>query len=153
MSTINGTVKSVIICDDVRIENNGKAILIGIYTGTISLQSFPSTLRLAFWLLGEVHGEGKIDFSVKVSFKPKDAEQQAFEANISPIEILVTDPYAELKQDFQLALPGIGVTFQQPGTLTVDVKQPRQSEYQTIAQKLVIRSEDTSSEPQQQQPS
>lgn len=115
----------------------------------MTLQKMPSTLRLALWLLGKVQGEGKIDFGVKVAFKPNDEEQQPFEATSSQIEILVSDPYREVRQEFQLALPGIPVTFPGPGTLTVNIKQPGETEYQLLAKKLVMTADGVSTEPQQ----
>jgi hypothetical protein len=38
-------IRSVIICDDVRREDNGKEILIGVYNGVILVPRFPSVLR------------------------------------------------------------------------------------------------------------
>ena len=39
-----------IVCDDLRIEDNGKQILIGIYNGGIVLNSFPApTMLLTLW--------------------------------------------------------------------------------------------------------
>ena len=45
-------VRSWLICDDVRIESNGKYILIGVYSGNITLRKpLPVTLpMLAFWI-------------------------------------------------------------------------------------------------------
>ena len=45
-------VRSWLICDDVRIENNGKYILVGVYSGDIVLRKpLPVTLAmLAFWI-------------------------------------------------------------------------------------------------------
>ena len=34
-------IQNVLLCDDVRVENNGKEIAIGIYTGAISVPTFP----------------------------------------------------------------------------------------------------------------
>lgn len=144
MSTARGIVKSVIICDDVRIEDNGKAILIGVYSGTITLRKMPTAMRLAFWLLGEVEGEGKLDFAVKAEFKPAKEGEKPFEATIAPFEMTVTDPFQEQRQDFQIALPAIPVSFSGPGAFTVSVRQPSETDYQLLVKKLVITSDDSS---------
>jgi hypothetical protein len=43
----NFTVKSGIICDLIRQENNGKLIFIGVYAASIVAQAFPATLALS----------------------------------------------------------------------------------------------------------
>ena len=43
-------VKSIIVCDQVRVENNGKEILIGVYGGDIAVQKFPVDLPLTYYL-------------------------------------------------------------------------------------------------------
>lgn len=43
-------VKHVIVCDDIRREDNGKEILIGVYSGGIVVPSFPAPLALSFWM-------------------------------------------------------------------------------------------------------
>jgi hypothetical protein len=41
MSDTRYTIHSIIVCDDVRHESNGKAFLIGVYTGDIIVPAFP----------------------------------------------------------------------------------------------------------------
>jgi hypothetical protein len=41
------TVKHVVVCDDIRREDNGKEILIGVYSGGIIVPQFPVPLALA----------------------------------------------------------------------------------------------------------
>ena len=38
-----------LVCDDVRVEKNGKHIIIGVYTGNIVPSRLPATLPLTFW--------------------------------------------------------------------------------------------------------
>lgn len=50
---------SLIVCDDIRQEVTGKQILVGVYTGTIILSSFPAALnklciRITGWVSGGV---------------------------------------------------------------------------------------------------
>jgi hypothetical protein len=37
----------VVFCDDARVENNGKLILVGVYPGNILMAHFPFTMRLS----------------------------------------------------------------------------------------------------------
>src|SRR6266487_6946441 len=47
---IGSDIQSVVICDDVRREQNGKDLLIGVYSGDILVQAFPFTLPLSMWM-------------------------------------------------------------------------------------------------------
>ena len=38
-----------IVCDDVRREDNGKELILGVYSGSILVPTFPSNLMLSFW--------------------------------------------------------------------------------------------------------
>lgn len=57
---MNADVSSVIICDDVRKELNGKDILIGVYSGTINVPAYPTVFHAAFWIEIEPQGVGTI---------------------------------------------------------------------------------------------
>jgi hypothetical protein len=43
-------VKYAIVCDDIRTEDNGKDIIIGVYNDKILVRSFPAALALSLWL-------------------------------------------------------------------------------------------------------
>ena len=58
-------IDSALICDMMRREDTGKDILIGIYTGSINLQSLPAKLSLTFWLVTEALSEGKTEFVMR----------------------------------------------------------------------------------------
>jgi hypothetical protein len=45
-------IDSVLLCDDIRREVNGKAILIGVYSGDIIVPTAPTSLGLGLWLQG-----------------------------------------------------------------------------------------------------
>ena len=44
--------RETLVCDDIRREDNGKAIIVGVYSGDIIASSFPSDMRVSFWLQG-----------------------------------------------------------------------------------------------------
>ena len=43
-------IESVLVCDDIRQEKNGKMILIGVYTGSIVVPTIPAALGLSIWM-------------------------------------------------------------------------------------------------------
>lgn len=65
-------VLSVVLCDDIRQEANGKHILIGVYSGVLGIRSLPVTLRLSWWiqLLAD---PGKYEIDIRI-IGPNDAQ-------------------------------------------------------------------------------
>lgn len=62
------SVNSAMVCDDIRTEDNGKIIAIGIYRSEIQLQRLPATMRLKI-LVGiniKDTGDFKVEFRVIV---------------------------------------------------------------------------------------
>jgi hypothetical protein len=72
---------AVVVCDDVRKEQSGKDILIGVYGSLIQIHALPSAMNLAFWMeitakkqgINQIHfrilfpnPEQKIEFGVRV---------------------------------------------------------------------------------------
>lgn len=57
----------VLLCDDVRKEMSGKEILIGVYSGDVVVQSYPTTLFASVWAEFEVEGDApkQIEFSIQ----------------------------------------------------------------------------------------
>ncbi len=54
------SVKHVIVCDEIRREDSGKYILIGVYSDNITVPRFPFDMTLAFWISAVPHKEGEI---------------------------------------------------------------------------------------------
>ena len=44
---------AAVVCDEVRLEANGKTFLIGVYSGGISVPDLPATIKVSAWLLAE----------------------------------------------------------------------------------------------------
>ena len=59
-------VLSAVLCDDVRQENNGKYILIGVYVHSVVVTDFPANISLTVWIeikpneVGEFPGEIRV---------------------------------------------------------------------------------------------
>ena len=59
-------VRYAILCDDIRKEDNGKAILIGVYSGKLILQK-PGAIPLYFWVEGSGFTEDRnVRFQVRL---------------------------------------------------------------------------------------
>jgi Family of unknown function (DUF6941) len=61
--------EALVICEDIRTENNGKLMFIGVYSDAIAVQSVPVNLRsLAFALKLRVEEPGTFDFHFTVAY-------------------------------------------------------------------------------------
>lgn len=56
-----------IFCDDIRQEQNGKLLLIGVYTGTMVISSFPFTGRLSILVASTEFSDGPMRFGLESS--------------------------------------------------------------------------------------
>lgn len=63
------TFKHALLCDDVRREDNGKLILIGLYGGNIQVASLPTTLLLALVCECITNSEGPKQNEVHIEFR------------------------------------------------------------------------------------
>lgn len=97
-------ISSVIICDDARREDNGKDILIGVYSGDIIVPSFPAALGLSFWFEYSFDRPGVQDIKFRVvtdrgtelfgvGFKVQvEGQNQSGSFSVGPVAIPMTDP-------------------------------------------------------------
>lgn len=105
---------SAIVCDDVRVENNGKEILVGVYSGAITVHMIPSLpLSLRCWINLSIDGP----CLVKLYFRATDSDdKEIFGAEIEtgtneniglgsiplgPILFTLRDPEGYLKIDYK----------------------------------------------------
>lgn len=56
---------NAILCDDARREDNGKDILIGVYSGHIVVKSFPTNLLVCLWLQCKTKGTGEVEREIR----------------------------------------------------------------------------------------
>jgi hypothetical protein len=60
-----------VICDDVRREDNGKLLIIGVYSGYIIVQQLPATLLLSLVIAAEVDSSYEIPIELRVKFNKR----------------------------------------------------------------------------------
>src|SRR5512139_3475912 len=59
-------VETVVLCDDIRQEANGKYLLVGVYGSNIVVRRFPVNIRLAVWLLVHPKELGTFEGRIRV---------------------------------------------------------------------------------------
>lgn len=72
MSRSNIKIDNAIVCDDIRTEQGGKLLMIGVYFNELVYQEFPVKAHLQACLIGRCKGDFSLDF--KIEFQADDDE-------------------------------------------------------------------------------
>ncbi|MFV1530586.1 hypothetical protein VWX96_17110 [Phaeobacter sp. A90a-4f] len=110
-----------IICEDIRVENNGKVFIIGMYTGAIAANAptdISLTALLRFWNLPE--GQHTIDVSVDLN----EAEIMSAEGELN---------VGDQEQFSAIPLPQFHFTLKEDGELKIKAKLKDSKEFLTAA--------------------
>ena len=106
-------VRYVIVCDDIRKEDNGKSILIGVYTEAILVNQSPAKLGLSFRIEVMPPSAGNFVVEFRLIGHPKDVQ-------IFTTKVNLVFPRSELRG---VGLTGIPITLQVPSRLSLQWKQ------------------------------
>jgi hypothetical protein len=118
---------SVIICDDVRKEQSGKDILIGVFSGGIVLPAYPSHLRLAFWIEIQPEAVGEIHCQIKVETPSGNPPIEAeFDLGVTEVDTAV------------IVMGGVPLAFERDGEIVVSAKMGS-AEWRVVKRKRVFR--------------
>jgi hypothetical protein len=102
--------QNLTLCDHIRVEDNGKFLLIGVYTNTILFQQLPAQFHLSIWMLIEHEQTGPSSFSLRGRMPEADADLFEISADA---HIEKTDEWTP----FGVTAP---LLIGQPGTLVIE---------------------------------
>ncbi len=120
------TFRAVILCDDVRVENNGKHILIGVYSGDIYVSEFAFQLPLRLWINVTPKEVGKqYQLELRSSFSGKGFAHAKISFD------------AKGAGDVGFALPPFVINGTEEGEIVVEVEQD--GHWQVILRKKVLK--------------
>lgn len=105
--------KCVVICDDIRREDNGKQILIGVYSGNIVVEKFPANLVLSAWLQCTASETGDIPLNLRIV----NGEKEAVAGGSGKVHVEVA------AENMSLTIPRLLVQVSTEDTLTFQVQQ------------------------------
>jgi hypothetical protein len=114
-------VTAVVLCDDIRLEQNNKHILIGVYNGTIVFPNFPAQVQVSWWMQIWTLETGQFPLDMQVI---KDEKDILLRARVG-FDIHEND-WASL------ALPRIPLQFHGPGKIQLQMKQNSDLEWTGI---------------------
>lgn len=104
-------VRAAVLCDDVRIESNGKAILIGVYAGNVAVPTTPFLVPFYVWINFSPEGLGEIAVNFRISFQGK------------PVVSGRGGITAERTEDAAFLLPQFLVKGEEGGELLVEMQE------------------------------
>lgn len=125
-----------IFCDDIRREDNGKELLIGVYTGSIQLPVLPAPVMLSVWVPFERSGIGKVPIEFRLL--GPDGRMIGYgtlELNFTETEYTVGS----------LPLRGLTAMIMGPGEITFQLRQHDES--WTTVRKLPVEKREIQSDP------
>lgn len=114
-------VETVVVCDDIRQEKNGKWLLIGVYGSDILVPAFPADFRLAIWILADPKEVGPSQVKLRI---------------VGPHDSTMVE--GELEYDIRqmsptiLAMAGLPVQVQSEGLIKVEMLAKKATEWVTI---------------------
>lgn len=117
-------IKNVVVCDQVRVEKNGKHILIGVYPRDIKFGRFPAKIGLSIWLQMVAEGGKNLPVQVRVI----DSNQKALYHADGEIQ-------TELHESglATVTIPMVFFEVQEPITILFQIREPKKR-WQTLKQ-------------------
>jgi hypothetical protein len=115
-------IDTVVVCDDIRQENNGKWLLIGVYARDIVVANLPADLRLAIWLLVTPKQLGASTIKLRIVVGPHNASLVDAELQYDIKEISPT----------VFAMAGLPIQVRSEGPMKVEMLPKGATEWVTI---------------------
>lgn len=120
-----GTFQSIVLCDDIRREDNGKLMLIGVYTGDIVSAEFPAYLSLRLFMLYDAGKSEKHRLDIVCMLD--EVEALMLEGTVSQ---------ADLGYPVQMVLPPMPIDVEKPANLIVLAKAGDGSTRELLRKKI-----------------
>lgn len=115
------TIKAALMCDEVRREDNGKGLFIGVYQGDVTVKEFPAALRLTWVLLAQPTRSTEREMEFRLTYDENTADPKSVLAKLE-----IQSAPLEGMEEVQLVLPDVVLTFSGPTTLTLSLKDDGQ---------------------------
>ena len=103
-----GEFQSIILCDDIRREDNGKLLLVGVYSGDIIPSSFPAFLSLRLYMMYDAKRTDKHDLDILFCLD---------EHEVARLDGTVIQN--DMNYPVQMVLPSVPIDIAEPSVLTV----------------------------------
>lgn len=118
---------NAIICEDVRVENNGKHILIGVFTTDLVTFGDAPTVVLALWFQAEAFVPGEAELSIRATL----SGETVFSAGA---EAILPDNVSRVS----FTMPGLPIIVKQSGDLKFELRGGGEKRWKTLVSLPVI---------------
>jgi len=122
-------VHNAITCEDIRTEDNGKFILIGVFQENIVVPTIPFTLGLAWWLQFYCNREGTISFEFEARRNSHAVATATFDGNVLDHTKPVTT-----------AIPRVPIKIESEGIISLHIRE-KGTRWKKITEVVVRRRE------------
>jgi len=128
--------KSFILCEEIRKEDNGKLIFIGVYPENVLAYKFPAKLKFAIWISGETTAiSNKIELDIAA--EPLDDGDKIPIARAEMDMPISEDKLVSGTTDFNLWLEGLIVGFEKESRLIIRARE-KGGRWKPIGTKLIL---------------
>lgn len=135
-------INSVVVCEDIRREDSGKAIFIGVYPGDITAHQSPANLVFSFWFdCFTKERTNEFEVEIILTQKPDGSSLKLFKS-ILKSKISEKTSIKEGKY-INFALIGLPVTIEKDSTLVVSAR-PIKGRKKELSRKSITLSGDPS---------
>ena len=117
-----------LLCDDVRREQSGKDILIGVYAGDVLVPQLPIQIPIACWLLVKPKKTGDLEFDLRIK-APGSAP---------PFEMKVVANVSDSSEPFAFFSPPIGIRIESEGSMQIFGKPKSSQKWKNILTKKIV---------------
>jgi hypothetical protein len=128
-----------IVCDDIRIENNGKFIFIGAYFDNIVLPNLPSILFLALWFRIKIQLAEKTSLEVRIKGSALDGS----EVKLPDID-LSDDQIIGQNIDIPILWPKIKLELMKEGEIEIIYREKKVGKWKLATRMSVIKASNLS---------
>ena len=140
--------KSLILCEQVRREDNGKLFFLGVYQENILAYKFPLNVELSFWVDAETtEKDNQLEFQLSV--KPKTGGKKKIIANAQVARVLTDKDFIGSKARVNCLLERLNIKFEEESLLIISGRK-KGGRFKIIDTREVIQHPDC---PVDQQPS
>ncbi len=117
--------KQLVLCDDIRVENTGKFLIVGAYPEGIVVGFTPSNITIALWILIQVEANTGEDVVIEIEIRGSKKEQRLLLPGLVINE-------ANYKKVTPLVITQIPLHIEEAGNVEIALRQQGKKKWDVI---------------------
>lgn len=127
-------IKGVVVCDDIRQEDNGKLMLIGVYSGDILVSLFPFQRFVCLWFHGRAKkGVYEIETRIRIVSENEESprtNEKKFKADFSEVDA----------SDIAISVIGVPLVVSGPSEIIIEMRYTEKKWLEFARKKIKLHS-------------